>query len=117
MKYKNIYSAIHNFGHSFTSLENYVDGGHVIDEIGTIRSKGHSIEIDWIEAKFAPESEKTGRIQKSIGYYSDGLERHLSSHNVELESLISLKFCWPAGGWKIMEAVDDRKKYYKMLIR
>jgi len=32
MKYKNIYSAIHNFGHSFTSLMNYVDGDYVIDE-------------------------------------------------------------------------------------
>ncbi len=32
MKYKNIYSAIQNFGHSFLSLMNYVDGNYVIKE-------------------------------------------------------------------------------------
>lgn len=31
MKYKNIKSMLHNFGHSFVSLMNYVDGEYAID--------------------------------------------------------------------------------------
>ena len=48
MKYKRIYSAIHNFGHSFTSLMNYVDGDYVIDELVKIHSQGYDIKIDWL---------------------------------------------------------------------
>lgn len=46
MKYKHIYSAIHNFGHSFTSLMNYVDDDYVIDELDKIHAEGHDIEVD-----------------------------------------------------------------------
>ncbi|AWY00274.1 hypothetical protein A8139_09885 [Marinomonas primoryensis] len=48
MKYKNIKSAIHNFGHSFVSLMNYVDEDYVIDEIGKIHKQGYDIEINWL---------------------------------------------------------------------
>jgi len=33
MKYKNIDSALHNFGHSFMSGMNYVDDDHVMYEV------------------------------------------------------------------------------------
>lgn len=46
MKYKNIYSAIHNFGASFTSLMNYLRGGHVIDDLASIHGQHLDIEID-----------------------------------------------------------------------
>lgn len=45
MKYKHIPSAIHNFGHSFTSLMNYVDDGYVIDDLQKIHEKGLDTEV------------------------------------------------------------------------
>ena len=56
MKYKNIYSAIHNFGHSFLSLMNYVDGVYIIDDLTDIMKKGHDIEIDWLNGEFKLDS-------------------------------------------------------------
>lgn len=117
MKYKNIYAAIHNLGDSFLSLVNYVDGGYVIDDIENIHYKGREITIDWIGVKFDPESEITDRIQKTLNYYADSLEAYFSSMNVEFGRLKSLKFRWPIGARKFMEAIDDRDKYYKIYVR
>ncbi len=116
VKYKNIYSAIHNFGHSFTSLMNYVDGGYVIDELEDIHCQGCDIEIDWFTRRFEPESLASSRIKKSIGYWGDSLPKHMASHNVELEKISSLKFLWPAGERKTMLAVDDREREYKIYV-
>jgi hypothetical protein len=116
MKYKNIYSATHNFGHSFTSLMNYVDSDYVVDELSKIHSKGYDIEVDWLEREFQPENLATSRIKKSIGYWGDSLPEHLASHNVDLGRLQSLRFVWPAKQRKFMLAVDDRGKEYKIFV-
>ena len=116
MKYKNIYSAIHNLGHSFLSLTNYVDGDYVIDELFTIRSRGFDIEIDWLNNTFIPKEELTSRIKKSMAYYSEKLTRNMQSQNVDLNLIKALKLHWPAKGRKYMWAEDDRGKEYKIYI-
>ena len=116
MKYKNIYSAIHNVGDSFTSLMNYVDGDYVIDELAEIHSKGYDIELNWLTRRFQPSELATSRIKKSIGYWGDTLKKRLSSQNVDIEKLSSLYFRWPAGGRKYMIAEDDRGKEYKIYV-
>jgi hypothetical protein len=116
MKYKNIHSAIHNFGYSFTSGMNYVDGEHVIYELANIHAKGIDIEVNWLSGSFSPVNFITPRIQKSIGYWRDSLEKHLESQNVNLTKLTELKFCWPANSRKFMAAVDDRSKEYKIYV-
>ena len=116
VKYKNIYSAIHNFGQSFLSLMNFVDGGYVIDELINIRSKGYDIAIDWLKNTFTPEKEATPRINKSMdGYFAD-IKRHLQSHNVDVNRIRALKLHWPAKGRKYMWAKDDREKIYKIYV-
>ena len=92
LKYKHIHSAIHNFGHSFTSLINYVDNDYVIDELTKIHTQGNDIEVDWLTGSFTPENLTTPRIQKSIGYWRDSLEKHLASQKVDLPALSQLKF-------------------------
>jgi hypothetical protein len=117
MKYININSAIHNFGHSFTSLLNWVDDGHVIDDLASIHNKGHDIEIDWLSGRFKPSSEETPRIKKSIRCSrGDSLRRQLASQNVDLDKLESLVFRWPEGQRKFMQARDDRGKEYKIYV-
>ncbi|MBV1884195.1 MAG: hypothetical protein KUG82_21320 [Pseudomonadales bacterium] len=116
MKYKNIYSAIHNFGASFTSLMNYVDGDYTLDELDDIHRKGNDIEVNWLTRTFEPANMATPRIKKSIGYWADSLEKHLCSHNVEIEKLTSLYFKWPVRQRKYMIATDDRGKEYKIYV-
>ncbi len=114
MKYKNIYSAIHNFGHSFLSLMNYVDGDYVIDELSNIISKGYDIEIDWLNNAFMPKPEATPRIIKSMDYYFANLKKHLQSQNVDVNRIKAMKLYCPAKGRKYMWAKDDRGKEYKI---
>lgn len=116
MKYKNIYSAIHNIGHSFTSLMNYVDNDYVIDELWSIHRKGYDIEVDWLLCKFEPEHLATPRIKKSISYRCDSLKKQLSAQNVDFERLVSLKFIWPFKQRKYMLALDDKGKEYKIYV-
>ena len=116
MKYKNIHSAIHNFGHSFTSLMNYFDSDYVLDELVAIHQKGIDIEVDWKSGIFNPENQATTRIKKSITYYTEWLPKHLESHNVEIEKLETIKFVWPARQRKYMIATDDCGKEYKIYV-
>ncbi len=116
MKYKNIYSARHNFGHSFFSLMNYVDGKYIIDELFDIRSRGFDIEIDWLNNTFVPEEELTSNIRKSIAFYSENLTRHMKSQNIDLNLIQSLKLYWFANGKRYMWAKDDREKEYKIYV-
>lgn len=116
MKYKHINSAIHNFGHSFTSLMNYVDDGYVIDELSAIHAKGHDIEVDWLSGSFKPEALVSPRIRKSIGYWKDNLPKHLGKHEVAPAALTQLLFVWPAGERKQMLAADDRGKSYRIYV-
>jgi hypothetical protein len=108
MKYKNIKSAIHNFVYSFISDENYVDDDYVFSDLASIHSQGHDITIDWLNSAFEPSNLCTERIQKSIEYWANGLTSLLKSQNVELESLKSLHFIWPANKAHFMLATDDR---------
>ncbi len=77
MKYKNIYSAIHNFGHSFTSMMNYVDGDYVIDELSNIHQKEYDIEVDWISGEFEPNQLASNRIEKSLSNTQSNLKTML----------------------------------------
>jgi hypothetical protein len=117
MKYKHIKSAIHNFGFSFISDENYVDDDYVFFDLANIHSQGHDITIDWLNSEFKPSNLCTERIQKSIGYWVNMLNTLLKSQNVEPESLKSLYFIWPANDVHYMFAVDDRGVEYKKEVR
>jgi hypothetical protein len=115
VKYKHIPSAIYNFGCSFTSLMNYVDGDYVIDELASIHKQGRDIEVDWLTGRIVPPDLST-RAQKSIDHYRDRLSAHLRSQNVDPKAIIELKFLWPARQKKRMVAVDDRGRQHKMYV-
>ena len=117
MKYKNISSAIHNFGHSFVSDMNYVDDDFIINDLSKIHRKDQDIKIDWLTGEFEPTLMITERISKSISHYNQSLGEHLKSQGVELAKLTSLYFFWPAGAAKYMYAKDGKGKDYKTEIR
>ena len=87
VKYKNIRSAIHNFGHSFMSDMNYVNDDFVRNELTKIHRKGEDIRIDWISGSFEPENLKSPRIAKSIAYWQNGIPKHFELLNVDSRRL------------------------------
>nr|WP_075518775.1 hypothetical protein [Moritella viscosa]SHO00476.1 Putative uncharacterized protein [Moritella viscosa] len=108
MKYKNVRSAIHNFGHSFVSYENYVDGDFVLYELRNIHNKGYDISINWLTKEFEPNLLRSDHISKSIDYWAKPLEEQLYKQDVLLASLSSFIFVWPANKGHYVEAIDDR---------
>jgi hypothetical protein len=85
VQYKNIDSALHNFGHSFVSLMNYVDGAYVRDLL--LRSAeadlGNSVTINFSSgAVFPSAASADSRLRKSVEYWGGWLPRHLESQNV-----------------------------------
>jgi len=114
MKYKNIHAAIHNFGHSFLSLMNYVDDVYVRDQLWDLRSQGYDIEINWLTGTFSPADRATPVITKSIDQYAATLKKHLMSHHLEPACLREIKLLIPARGRITMQALDDRNKMYRI---
>lgn len=116
MKYKNIHSAIHNFGHSFLSLMNYINNVYVRDQLWDLRSQGHDIEIDWLAGTFAPADRITPVIAKSIDQYTATLNQHLLSHDVDPGCILELKLLMPARARITIQALDDRNKVYRIYV-
>lgn len=117
MKYKNIPSAIHNFGHSYLSYENYVDSGFVIEELYEISEKNYDIKIDWKTQEFSPKNMISNRISLSIGFWYNNINDHFRSQNVEFDSLISFQLIWNNGEKPKVVATDDRGKLYEKEIK
>jgi hypothetical protein len=89
MKYKNIRSALHNFGHSFCSMMNYVEGECVSDVVAKMlrNSKDGTFRIFFPrgvveDAGFVPRP-----LELSIGHYQDWLPQLLASHGVDAGKL------------------------------
>jgi hypothetical protein len=116
LKYKNIYSAIHNLGASFTSLMNYMLDGYVIDDLMSIHKQGFDMEIDWLSGAISPESLESARIRASIDTYRSNLDRQFSQQNVNVALITQLRFHWPVSGRKYMTATDNRGKAYKIYV-
>lgn len=113
MKYKNIPSAIHNFGHSFLSYENYVDSDFVIYELNKINGKKYDIKINWKTKEFQPKSMISDRITKSIGFWHDNINEHFRSQDVEFDCLKSFHLIWNNNENPKVIATDDRGKLYE----
>jgi hypothetical protein len=88
MKYRILKSIAHNFSHSFVSFMNYVDDGHVIDDLRQLarQANGERISIHWI-----PDSERQvplpERVLKSIANYKAWLPDLVSSSGASVEAI------------------------------
>src|SRR5215203_6981918 len=88
MKYKNIDSAIHNFGHSFMSGMNYVDDDHVMYEVrALVKQPPHELRINFSTGKIEPEHMHTPRLIKSVVGRRQSLDDFLKRNNVDPSSV------------------------------
>ena len=88
MKYKVLKSVAHNFSHAFVSSMNYVDDGHVIDDLRQLARKadGERISIYWIpDSKH--QAQLPQRVLKSITNYKSWLPKFVSRSGVNVEAI------------------------------
>jgi len=117
MKYKILKSVAHNFSHSFVSYMNYVDDGHVIDDLLQLARKANEerIKINWIPDT-ASEQGLTPRVVNSVASYKEWLPKFFENSGASIEVIREFRtdiFLKPNKGIKV-EAylVDDRGKEY-----
>jgi hypothetical protein len=115
MKYKHIDAMLHNFGHSFVSLMNYVDDQYVIDILEDLvrHSSGHEVEINFSSGRVLPPSEYPEAFDKSIFYAADWLPKHIANHGLDPGCLseVRLRYRLTSEGREvIVSATDDRGK-------
>ena len=121
VKYKNIKSAIHNFGHSFMSGMNYFDDDHVMYEVeALVRKEPHEVWINFSTGDISPKGEYSGRLLKSVAHYCESLGDYLRRNNVDPSVLKNVTLhhrLTRSGGESVMLAVDDRGVEHRVVVR
>ena len=121
MKYKNIKSILHNFGHSFVSLMNYVDGEYAIDLLAAALKElpQNRLEIHFPSRCIEPPAGYSPKLRKSVGFWADSLPKHMTSHGTSQDALpeiVLVIFGDVRGMHCRVQATDDRGKKYDVLV-
>lgn len=121
MKYKHIDAMLHNFGHSFVSLMNYVDDQYILDVLPELasRSPGYEIDINFANGNVSPPGEYPAVLHKSISYWKDWLPKHIANHRLEPERLseIHVRYRLVKMGHEIIVSTsDNRGKEHKVFV-
>ena len=116
MRYKVLKSIAHNFSQSFVSHMNYVDDGHVVDDLLKLArgARGERISVQWVPD--ALHEHLPARVQKSIGFYKEWLPNHVRNAGGSFETIREFRtdIFLKANHQVAVEAhlVDDRGKKY-----
>ncbi len=93
MKYKNYKSAIHNFTHSFISID-FMKSGHLAVNV-LIDLYNFGLEpkstFDFVNQTIQPEQAKSKEIRQLMNDYVNWLPNHFERHNCELTKLEKLE--------------------------
>ena len=121
MKYKHIDAMLHNFGHSFVSLMNYVDDQYVLDVLPELarNAPGYEIDINFSNGQVSPPGEYPALFHKSISYWKDWLPGHIANHGLDPERLSEIHVRYrlvKMGHEIIVSAIDDRNKEHKVFV-
>ncbi|MFM2450138.1 MAG: hypothetical protein RIS44_2588 [Pseudomonadota bacterium] len=122
MKYKEIDAMLHNFGHSFVSLMNYVDDVHIADVLQEYvwKAESHEIRIDFHDGCITPNLDFPQAFERSIALWKAWLPKHMRNHRIDEQSLapVVLRFRLTNQGPEvIVETKDDRGKAHKVFVR
>ena len=92
MRYKLLKSIAHNFSHSFLSGMNFVDNGHVVDDLRKLArdAGGQRLSIQWIPDSL-PDQAFPPRVAKSIALYKEWLPNHIKRAGGSIESIRAFK--------------------------
>ncbi|MCE9638046.1 MAG: hypothetical protein K8T90_20280 [Planctomycetes bacterium] len=116
MKRKTIPSALHNFGHSFLSFNNYVDDVFILDLLPeVVRRSGGRLDIHFPSGRVEPPGDVPEALAKSIGYWSNDLSKHLDNHGIPMTVLgdVVLRITLTASGMRReVHATDELGRDY-----
>ena len=122
MKYKHVASALHNFGHSFVSLMNYVEGEYIDDILAKFAREAprNEIRINFADGSVEPAMPVTLKLSKSIEYWREWLPKLLESQGVSAAAMgpVLIRYRLTRVGKEvIVEAADDRGVSHKVFVR
>ena len=100
MKFKNYKSAIHNFAHSFMSIDYMKSGRLAVNVLIDLHNKGLETKatFDFVHKSIDPTEANSKDAKKLLADYMDWLPDHFSNHNCDflklekLEITISIDF-------------------------
>jgi len=121
MKYKHIDAMLHNFGHSFFSMMNYVDDQYIIDVLPELarESENHEIDINFSSGQIIPKANYPEVLFKSMAYWNEWLPKHIANHGLEMERISNINFHFrllQINYEIIVSATDDRGKEHKVFV-
>ncbi|HCW07988.1 MAG TPA: hypothetical protein DGG95_11565 [Cytophagales bacterium] len=93
MKYKNYKSAIHNFAHSFMSIDYMKSGRLAVNVLIDLHNQGLETKatFDFVRQSIEPIEAKSKESKKLLADYLDWLPDHFSKHNCDLSKLERLE--------------------------
>ena len=121
MKYKEIDAMLHNFGHSFVSLMNYVDDQYIVDLLSSFArlSATREISINFSNGSVAPELPYPAELAKSIAFWQGWLPQHMHNHRIDAQALLPIVLRYrltSLGQEVIVESTDDRGRQHKVFV-
>lgn len=89
MKYKNYKSAIHNFAHSFMSIDYMKSGRLAINVLIDLYNKGieTKADFDFLNKTIVPEEALSKESMQLLNDYIDWIPEHFQKHNCDLTDL------------------------------
>ncbi|UKM66597.1 hypothetical protein GSB9_03187 [Flavobacteriaceae bacterium GSB9] len=96
MKYKNYKSAIHNFVHSFTSIDYMKSGRLALNVLIELHNAGieSKATFDFINKSIKPTDAAYMESQQLMNDYLDWLPEHFKNHNCDLTKLEKLEITY-----------------------
>ena len=93
MKYKNYKSAIHNFAHSFISIDYMKSGRLAVNVLIDLHNLGLETKstFDFIKMTIQPEKAESKESRQLINDYVSWLPEHFENHNCDLTKLEKLE--------------------------
>ena len=93
MKYKNYKSAIHNFTHSFMSIDYMKSGRLSVNVLIDLYNLGLETKttFDFINKTIQPDKAKSKESKELLNDYLNWLPEHFSNHNCDLTKLEKLE--------------------------
>jgi hypothetical protein len=93
MKYKNYKSAIHNFAHSFMSIDFMKSGRLAVNILIDLSNVGIETKatFDFIRKKIEPKEAESKESRQLINDYLDWLPEHFENHDCDLSKLEKLE--------------------------
>ena len=100
---------------------NYVDDEYIIDVLPQVASRapGFEIDINFTQRSISPDIDYPIALVKSLNYWSDRLDRHIQSHNVDPKKISDVHLRYRQlriGREVIMSTTDDRGIQHDVLV-